>query len=123
MVAGERERGKQKGGGRALKTMRAVRRRGRTEGQVQAICEGSQLHLPLRPPPKDGHASSETDGEASVNECDNNRAVSPCSSGSGVTHLSLTLRDGLCVVPRVRPSVCVRTCAPATVGRETVVSF
>lgn len=51
--------------------------------------------------PEDGHASSETDGEASVNECDNNRAVSPCSSGSGVTHLSLTLHDGVCVVPRV----------------------
>lgn len=35
--------------------------------------------------------SSEMDGEASVNECDNNDAGSPCFNGSRVTHLSVTL--------------------------------
>lgn len=65
-------------------------------GWVQAICERSHLHLSVHLS-KDGHASAEMDGEVSVNECDNYHAVSPCLNRSRVTHLSVTICNGVCV--------------------------
>lgn len=85
------------------------------EGWVQAICERSQLHLSVHLS-KDGHLSCGMDGEASVNECDNNHTISPCFSGSRVTHLSVTLRDGVCVLPCL--PVCL--CAPVCTGDSSV---
>lgn len=83
-------------------------RRDCTEGWVHAICERSHLHLSFHLS-KDGHMSLEMDGEASVNECDNYRAVPPCFNGSRVTHLSVTICDEVCVFSCVYVFVCERT--------------
>lgn len=65
------------------------------EGGVRQSARGHTSISSLRPS-EDGHMSREMDGEASVNECENH-AGSPCFSGSEVSHLSVTICDGVCV--------------------------
>lgn len=83
------------------------------EVRVQAIYERSQLHLSSHIS-EDGHMSSEMDGEASVNDCDNYPGVSPCFHGSRATHLSVTICDEVCLCDCVFILVYAVVCARST---------